>query len=275
LIFLKYISDAFGEYYDKLAADPLAEPEDRDEYTAENIFWVPAAARWSNLQNNAKQPTIGKSIDDAMVEIEKENPSLKGVLPKDYARPSLDKQLLGELIDLIGTIGMGDRASRSKDILGGVYEFFLGQFARDKFLFCQGDILFGKLRPYFHKVGVAVIDGVCSTDILVIVPKLPNWYSLVLSYVSSVEFIDYTNATSTGTKMPRTNWHDMARYKIVIPTSEVAKGFNDRVVPLLQAIRSNILQSRTLATIRDTLLPKLMSGEIRVKEAEEILEAVA
>lgn len=129
LIFLKYISDAFAEHYEKIAVDPLADPEDRDEYTAENIFWVPAVARWSHLQNNAKQPTIGKLIDDAMVEIEKENPSLKGVLPKDYARPALDKQLLGELIDLIGTIGLGDSANRTKDILGGVYEYFLGQFA--------------------------------------------------------------------------------------------------------------------------------------------------
>ncbi len=128
LIFLKYISDVFGEQYEKIAADPLADPEDRDEYTAENIFWVPPVARWSYLQNNAKQPTIGKLIDDAIVEIEKENPSLKGVLPKDYARPALDKQLLGELIDLIGTIGLGDSANRSKDILGGVYEYFLGQF---------------------------------------------------------------------------------------------------------------------------------------------------
>lgn len=129
LIFLKYISDAFQECYDKLAAEDYADPEDRDEYTAENIFWVPKEARWSYLQSNAKQPSIGKLIDDAMVEIEKENPSLKGVLPKDYARSSLDKQLLGELIDLVATIGLGDNASRSKDILGGIYEYFLGQFA--------------------------------------------------------------------------------------------------------------------------------------------------
>ncbi len=90
---------------------------------------MPRAARWSHLQDNAKQPTIGKLIDDGMVAIEKENPSLKGVLPKDYSRPSLDKQRLGELIDLIGTIGLGDAENRSKDILGRVYEYFLGQFA--------------------------------------------------------------------------------------------------------------------------------------------------
>jgi len=129
LVFLKYISDAFAERYDELKADKHADPEDRDEYTAENVFWVPKVARWPHLQAAAKQPTIGKAIDDAMVAIEKENPSLKGVLPKDYARPSLDKHRLGELIDLIGTIGLGDRASRSKDVLGRVYEYFLGRFA--------------------------------------------------------------------------------------------------------------------------------------------------
>jgi type I restriction enzyme M protein len=129
LIFLKYISDAFQERFDKLKAEPHADPEDRDEYTAENVFWVPKAARWPRLQGNAKQPTIGKLIDEAMLAIEKENPSLKGVLPKDYARESLDKHRLGELIDLIGTIGLGDKESRSKDVLGRVYEYFLGQFA--------------------------------------------------------------------------------------------------------------------------------------------------
>ena len=132
LIFLKYISDAFQEHYEALKCDPEANPEDRDEYTAKNVFWVPKKARWSGpagLQANAKQPTIGKLIDDAMVAIEKENPVLKGVLPKDYARPSLDKTRLGELIDLVSTIGLGDEASRSKDILGRVYEYFLGQFA--------------------------------------------------------------------------------------------------------------------------------------------------
>ncbi|MDQ3668176.1 MAG: type I restriction-modification system subunit M [Acidobacteriota bacterium] len=144
LIFLKYISDAFEEHQNKLKED-IADPEselyldkseereaaleDRDEYIAANIFWVPQEARWSHLRANAKQPTIGKTLDDAMVAIERDNPSLKSVLPKDYARPALDKQRLGELIDLIGTIGLGDKANRSKDILGRVYEYFLGQFA--------------------------------------------------------------------------------------------------------------------------------------------------
>lgn len=131
LIFLKYISDAFDEKYQALRAeqDVGADPEDPDEYRAENIFWVPAESRWSYLQKNAKQPTIGRLVDDAMVKIEGENPSLKGVLPKDYARPALDKQRLGELIDLVSKIGLGDKANRSKDILGQVYMYFLAQFA--------------------------------------------------------------------------------------------------------------------------------------------------
>jgi type I restriction enzyme M protein len=144
LIFLKYISDAFEERHKILeaeTADPdselyVREPEsryqvteDRDEYRAEEVFWVPKEARWAHLQDNAKQPNIGTVIDDAMIALERENPSLKGVLPKDYARPALDKQSLGELIDLVGTIGLGDKESQSQDILGRVYEYFLSGFA--------------------------------------------------------------------------------------------------------------------------------------------------
>jgi type I restriction enzyme M protein len=131
LIFLKYISDAFEEQHAKLETERKkgADPEDPDEYRAASIFWVPKDARWSKLKTNAKQPTIGKTVDDAMIAIERDNPSLKGVLPKDYAHPRLDKQRLGQLIDLVGNIGLGDRENRSKDILGRVYEYFLSQFA--------------------------------------------------------------------------------------------------------------------------------------------------
>jgi len=129
LIFLKYISDAFQERHEVLKKEPHANPEDKDEYASENVFWVPKEARWLKLQANAKQATIGKLIDDAMEAIEKANPSLKGVLSKDYNRPALDKTRLGELIDLVADIGLGDAENRSKDILGRVYEYFLGQFA--------------------------------------------------------------------------------------------------------------------------------------------------
>jgi len=129
LIFLKYISDAFEAKREALLKEELADPEDPEEYLASNVFWVPKEARWSHLQANAKQSTIGKLIDDAMLAIEGKNESLKGVLPKDYARPALNKVMLGELIDLISGIAMNEEADRSKDILGRVYEYFLGSFA--------------------------------------------------------------------------------------------------------------------------------------------------
>jgi len=131
LIFLKYISDAFEEKHAALEADKSsgADPEDPDEYRAESFFWVPKEARWTFLQGSATQPTIGKLLDDAMVAIERDNPTLKGVLPKDYGRPALDKTRLGELINLVGTIGLGDQANRTRDVLGRVYEYFLTQFA--------------------------------------------------------------------------------------------------------------------------------------------------
>ena len=133
LIFLKYISDAFDELYQKLDADKKntgADPEDKDEYTAEGVFYVPPSARWKWLQGRAKRPSIGKDVDDAMDAIEEDNLSLKGVLPKDYARPALDEQRLGELIDLIGsiTLSKGDDG-KDKDVLGFVFEYFLGRFA--------------------------------------------------------------------------------------------------------------------------------------------------
>jgi len=131
LIFLKYISDAFEAKYAALEAerDEGADPEDPDEYRAVNIFWVPPEARWQRLKDNARQPTIGQMVDAAMDAIERDNPSLKGVLPKDYARPGLDQERLGQLIDLVSGIGLGSPADRTKDILGRVYEYFLAQFA--------------------------------------------------------------------------------------------------------------------------------------------------
>ena len=129
LIFLKYISDAFEAKRAELLNEELADAEDPEEYLAENVFWVPREARWSRLRARAKLLTIGKDIDDAMLAIEARNASLKGVLPKDYARPALNKVMLGELIDLVSGIGMAGRADRSRDILGRVYEYFLGGFA--------------------------------------------------------------------------------------------------------------------------------------------------
>ncbi len=133
LIFLKYISDAFEELYNALKDGKGdyedADPEDKNEYLAEKVFFVPPFARWPYLQGRAKLPTIGKDVDDAMDAIEKDNPSLKGVLPKVYAQEKLDKQSLGGLVDMVSTATIGTKEAQSKDILGQVFEYFLGEFA--------------------------------------------------------------------------------------------------------------------------------------------------
>jgi type I restriction enzyme M protein len=205
LIFLKYISDAFDEQHARLEAERTegADPEDPDEYRAQNIFWVPPQACWSHLQAQAKQPTIGQVIDDAMAAIERDNPALKGVLPKDYARPALDKQRLGQLIDLISNIdfrqpspglqppspnrrGIGGEDSNAHDLLGRVYEYFLSQFASaegkkgGEFYTprCVVKLLVEMLEPYHGRV----YDPCCGSAGM---------------FVQSVEFIR-AHATGNG-----------------------------------------------------------------------------
>ena len=129
LIFLKYISDAFEEKHAQLAQEPDSDPEDRDEYTAENIFWVPPDARWSQIAAKAKSPQIGEIVDKAMIAIEHDNPRLRGVLPKEYAKPSLGSTRLGAIVDLVNGIGLGNAEARKHDVIGRVYEYFLGRFA--------------------------------------------------------------------------------------------------------------------------------------------------
>jgi len=142
----------------------------------------------------------------------------------------------------------------------------------NKSRFRKGEFLFGKLRPYFHKVGVAAVDGICSTDIVVVTPKAEEWAALTLACISSDDFVEYTNAGSTGTKMPRTSWKIMGAYEMCIPHRELAQAYQTLVGPMIEKIIENIHQSRTLAQTRDLLLPKLMSGALRVGAAEEIVE---
>lgn len=187
LIFLKYISDAFEERHalvlDEWGADAA---EDRDEYLAENIFWVPREARWSHLKGRARQPDIGQAVDDAMTAVERENPSLRDVLPKEYARPALDKQRLGQLIDMIGNIRVGDEEARSRDVLGRVYEYFLSQFASaegkkgGEFYTprCVVRLLVEMLEPYQGRV----YDPCCGSSGM---------------FVQSIEFI-HAHATGNG-----------------------------------------------------------------------------
>ena len=188
LIFLKYISDAFEEVHDQLEAEVEegADPEDPDEYRAENVFWVPRDARWSYLRVNARQPDIGEIVDDAMLAVEQDNPGLKGVLPKEYARPALDKRRLGAAIDLISNIKVGDEEARSKDVLGRVYEYFLSQFASaegkkgGEFYTARSVVrlLVAMLDPYRGRV----YDPCCGSSGM---------------FVQSMEFID-AHATGNG-----------------------------------------------------------------------------
>ena len=187
LIFLKYISDAFEERHAAVVAEWGEDAaEDRDEYIAENIFWVPPEARWTHLKDTARQPAIGRTVDDAMAAIEHDNPVLRDVLPKDYARPALDKQRLGQLIDLISNIRVGDEEARSRDVLGRVYEYFLSRFASaegkkgGEFYTprCVVKLLVEMLEPYRGRV----YDPCCGSSGM---------------FVQSVEFIR-AHASSNG-----------------------------------------------------------------------------
>ena len=144
----------------------------------------------------------------------------------------------------------------------------------NKFNFERGEILFGKLRPYFHKVGVAPVDGVCSTDIVVVKPRAEHWLGFVLGHVSSEAFVEYTSAGSTGTKMPRTSWGEMARYPAVLPPENLAKTFTSQIQPSIDRIVASIHENHTVATVRDTVLPKLITGELRVLDAERTVQEV-
>ncbi len=204
LIFLKYISDAFEEMHAHLEGERSqgADPEDPDEYRAINIFWVPPEARWSHLKAQAKQPTIGQLVDDAMAGIERDNPALKDVLPKGYARPALDKQRLGQLIDLISNIKVGDEDAQSKDVLGRIYEYFLSQFASaegkkgGEFYTprCVVKLLVEMLEPYRGRV----YDPCCGSSGM---------------FVQSVEFIHaHATGNDNSGKVPRGVKTDISIY---------------------------------------------------------------
>ncbi len=204
LVFLKYISDAFEERHARLEEEQAqgADPEDPDEYRAGNIFWVPPEARWTHLKGQARQPTVGQLVDDAMTGIERDNPALKDVLPKNYARPALDKQRLGQLVDMISNIRVGDADARSKDVLGRVYEYFLSQFASaegkkgGEFYTprCVVKLLVEMLEPYKGRV----YDPCCGSSGM---------------FVQSVEFIRaHATGNGNGGKAPKGTKADISIY---------------------------------------------------------------
>lgn len=151
---------------------------------------------------------------------------------------------------------------------------YAGDVGSQKAKFNKGNLLFGKLRPYFHKVGVAPVDGICSTDILVIVPKETSWHGYVVFLVSSKPFVDYADSRSSGTRMPRTNWKDMSQYGIPLPPQELAIAFQQISSASIDRIAENIFESRHLSRLRDTLLPQLISGELRIPDVEKMLAEV-
>jgi len=148
-----------------------------------------------------------------------------------------------------------------------------GKVTSGKLAFRRGDFLFGKLRPYFHKVGIAPLDGICSTDIVVLNAKTPETGSFVIACISQAEYVAYTDRTSEGTKMPRTSWGRMEKYEICIPAPEAFSAFYRITSPILERIVASVHEARVLSETRDLLLPKLMSGEIRIRDAEAIAEA--
>ena len=143
-----------------------------------------------------------------------------------------------------------------------------GKVKSNKSVFKRGELLFGKLRPYFHKVGLAPVDGICSTDIVIVIPKMSSWAGFTLSCLSSNKFVDYTDQTSTGTKMPRTGWKTMGQYEICLPSEQILRAFQSIWQILIDRLSANIHENRSLAQTRDTLLPKLISEELRVKDVE-------
>lgn len=201
-------------------------------------------------------------------------------LPEGWARGTL-----GKIADSAGVTVQPNQASPDTPYIGlehmprrciALSEWEgAGKVTSNKFAFKRGDFLFGKLRPYFHKVGIAVIDGISSTDILIVRPKQEVFYAFVLSVISSDEFVSHTDQTSRGTKMPRTNWKDMSAYAVTLPENRVVAAYNLAIKPMLEKIIANVHENRTLSSLRDALLPKLISGELRIADAEErIREAV-
>lgn len=152
---------------------------------------------------------------------------------------------------------------------------YAGNVTSGKIAFARGDSLFGKLRPYFHKVGIAPVDGICSTDIIVIGAREATAKAFVLSCISQEEFVAFTDRTSDGTKMPRTSWAKMQSYETCVPPPSLLEAFDDFAQPMFGRLVANVHESRALMATRDLLLPKLMSGEIRIRDAEQIAQAAA
>lgn len=222
------------------------------------------------------------SLDDKIDLLHRQNKTLEGIASALWRKMFIEDADLGWKKGTLGDIADNIRVNVCVAELND-YEHYVGlehiekkhfalycwgntsELESNKSCFRKRDILFGKLRAYFHKVCFAPVDGVCSTDILVIRPKMPEAYMLCLLWFFSEDVVNYSDASSGGTRMPRTNWDTLASYEILIPPGESVARFNHHVLPMIDRIEHNIFSIRTLSHLRDTLLPKLMSGEVRVR----------
>ena len=288
LIFLKYISDRFEAKYKELVEEGDGFEEDQDEYTAENIFFVPENARWSAIADAAHTPELGTVIDDAMRSIEKENKRLKDILPKNFARPELDKRRLGEVVDLFTNIQMIEHGN-SKDILGRTYEYCLSKFAEQEGKLagefytpsCVVRTLVEVLQPFNGRV----YDPCCGSGGMFVQSA-----KLIENHGGNINKISVFGQDSNPTtwKMAQIGeWHTDYYAKRVqqavqanlslttikslpIPLLDEAKmsEYLSLILPLIKAIKTNEAQNEKLAALRDNLLPKLMSGEIDVSDIQ-------
>lgn len=276
LIFLKYISDAFEAKYAQLKADG-EDTEDKDEYLAENVFWVPKEARWSYLQANAPQPKIGKLLDNAMLALEADNPSLKGVLPKEYAHPALSKTMLGELINLFGTIDVGGniRVLNQKCIRDSVVSFsparhhnHLSKPVKDRELI-RGDILvnstgvgtLGRVAQIWTLEEPTVVDS-HVTVVRAKKTKITSTY-LGLNLLTRQSEIEGLGEGSTG--QTELNRGRLGNLNLTAPPLPLLERFENILTPFIDKMSCNQAENILLSSLRDTLLPKLISGELRIE----------
>lgn len=235
------------------------------------VDFGPVRAKAEGRQPPGLAPEIAALFPDALDDDDKPVGWHSGVLADVAISPRRGVSPAEVSVDTpyIGLEHMPRRAVALSDWAGA------GKVTSNKSAFERGEFLFGKLRPYFHKVGVAPVDGICSTDIVVVKQRAREWEVFVLACISSEEFVSFTDQTSTGTKMPRTSWKEMGRFPIYIPSREVAEAYQIAAHSMIERIVANVHESRTLAELRGMLLPKLMTGEIRIRDAEKAIETAA
>lgn len=284
LIFLKYISDRFDEKYNELVEEGDGFEEDVDEYTSEGIFFVPAGARWKDIAANAHTPEIGTIIDNAMRAIEKENKRLKDILPKNFARPELDKRRLGDVVDLFTNIQMIEHGNE-KDILGRTYEYCLSMFAEQEgkrggeFFTpsCVVRTLVEVLKPFKGRV----YDPACgSGGMFVQSAKFIEKHSGNISDISI--YGQDSNPTTwkmaqmnlairgmnRGSTQPLITQGDLKKIEIILPNDAALDEFENLAGGLMSQYEKNVKENAKLSELRDSLLPKLMSGELEVSEID-------